>query len=232
MTELNEAMRKLELPARIKRLPVSPKGYPVPWFVAYLLRDGDGGFDEVPRQVEGAEPDFRVVGSGKIQKAHRERRCWVCGDYMGAHLAFTIGPMCAVNRISSEPPAHRECAIFSATACPFLTKPRMKRNEAGLEDLGETQDVGIAIKRNPGVALVWITRGYKVVRSGPGVLFRVGDPDEVLWFAEGRTATRAEIMHSIDTGLPILRKQAERDGPRALPELEGMLQRALELVPA
>lgn len=31
-------------------------------------------------------------------------------------MTFVVGPMCELNRISGEPPSHRECAEFSA-AC-------------------------------------------------------------------------------------------------------------------
>jgi len=231
MTELNEAMRKLELPDRIRRLPVSPKGYPVPWFVAWLIPDNRGGYFECAPTVEGAEPDFRIMGAGKISKAHRLHKCWICGEPTGVRKAFVIGPMCAINRISSEPPSHRECAEFAARACPFLTKPRMRRNEDGLEGMID-DPAGIMIKRNPGVALVWITRDYRRVSGGnKGSLFKVGDPEELLWFCEGRTATRAEVLASIESGLPILRKTAEEDGPRALLELKAMTERAMQLVP-
>src|ERR1041385_2432550 len=92
-----------ELPARLRKLPVE-RGYPVPWFVAFV----DGHYD------------FRVIGPGKIARAVQENRCWICGDTLGSYLCFPIGPMCAINRVTSEPPSHRECAEWSARACPFL----------------------------------------------------------------------------------------------------------------
>ena len=58
-------------PARIARLPVH-KGYPVPWFVAWI----DG------------VPDFRVADGRKLWEAVRHSRCWVCGDKLGSKLAF------------------------------------------------------------------------------------------------------------------------------------------------
>src|SRR5437764_29347 len=97
------------LPSRLKLLPVDERGFPVPWFVAWI----DG------------KPDFRVVDQRKMAIAVSEKRCWVCGDFLGRYMAFVIGPMCAVNRVSSEPPSHRECAEFSVRACPFLTKPKV-----------------------------------------------------------------------------------------------------------
>src|SRR5262245_2742625 len=109
MSEATATILRPELPPvpeRMRKLPLH-RGYPVPWFVEW---------------IEGV-PDFRIMDGRKLVRAVKEKRCWVCGELMGSYLAFTIGPMCAVNRISAEPPSHRECASFSARGCPFLTRP-------------------------------------------------------------------------------------------------------------
>lgn len=216
MTELyNASIRDIPMPDRIKRLPVSITGYPVPWFVQW--------FDGVA--------DFRVIDSRKIGEAVKKKRCWVCGDPLGKTFAMTLGPMCAINRTISEPPSHRECAIFSVTACPFLSKPRMRRNEVGLPE-GHSEPAGNGLKRNPGAAAVWLTRGYRPFRADGGILFTFDDPEEVLWFAEGRTATRDEVLHSIVTGLPMLEAEAVKDGPRATDALKRMIHDAMRYLPA
>ena len=181
--------------------------------------------------VDGV-PDHRIRDGDKLVLSVTEKRCWVCGDKLGRWLAFLIGPMCAVNRISSEPPAHRECAVYSAQACPFLTRPHAVRREAGLPE--EAMDApGIMLKRNPGVALLWITRSFRIVKAPPhGVLFQIGDPEETIWYREGRLATRAEVIEAIDSGLPILAGQAREDGERAMQALQRGVQDALRLVPA
>lgn len=205
------------LPRRISKLPVDSRGYPVPWFVQWL----DG------------KPDFRVIGKGKLAEAYHDHLCWICGEPVGKFLAFTIGPMCAINRISSEPPAHRECAEFSAKACPFLTRPQVERRAGGIpEGLTLADRAGISVERNPGVALIWITKRFSPFNAGNGVLFRVGPPEEVLWFAEGRKATWQEVIDSIESGLPILREYADKDGLDAVKELEKNLSTALALVDA
>ena len=205
------------LTPRIARLPRNHAGYPVPWFVAWI----DG------------EPDFRVMDGDKLARAVREKRCWVCGQrFSGPTVAFVIGPMCAVNRVSAEPPSHRDCGVYSAQACPFLANPHKRRREAN-KPAEATDPGGIMLARNPGVALVWITRDHKVVDDGRGgVLFRIGSPTRTLWFAEGRDATRAEVLASIDSGLPALADMARQDGPDAEAELARMTDAAMRLVPA
>ncbi|MEU1800829.1 hypothetical protein [Streptomyces sp. NPDC019937] len=201
-------------PPRIARLPRNRSGYPVPWFVAWI--DGT--------------PDFRVIGTGKLDDAVRFRLCWLCGGHLGANAAFVIGPMCAVNRVSPEPPSHRDCATYAVRACPFLTTPGMRRRDSHLPE-GTTDPDGIMICRNPGVALVWVSRTW---RMQPHLrLFDVGDPTETLWYAESRPAARDEALAGIDSGMPLLRAEAEKDPrPRAaLVELELQYERALTLLP-
>jgi hypothetical protein len=202
------------MPDRIKRLPRDHRGFPVPWFVHWI----DG------------VPDFRVVSPGKVDLAHKGR-CWTCGEPLGVHRVYVIGPMCVVNRVTSEPASHRDCAEFAARACPFLTRPRMRRNE---KDLPETLSVaGIHLDRNPGAVALYETREATPFRSGDGVLFRLGEPAKVDWWAEGRQATRAEIIASIEGGYPQLFDIATRyDGPAGVAELERQRVRALRLLPA
>jgi len=93
------------LPSRMQTLKLDHRGYPVPWFVAWI----DG------------KPDFRVMDGKKMNQAVRFKKCWVCGSPLGRRFTFCIGPMCAINRTIGEPPSHHECVDFSARACPFLS---------------------------------------------------------------------------------------------------------------
>ena len=207
--------RSVPLPDRMRRLPKDSAGRPVPRFVEWI----DG------------VPDFRVMSFDHLRLAVRLKLCWVCAQPLGANATFTIGPMCAVNRVSAEPPSHLDCATYSALACPFLSNPARVRREAHIPD-GAVVPAGISIPRNPGVALLWTTRSWKVEPEGRGVLFRLGDPTRVEWYAEGREATRAEVMASIETGLPTLQEMATQEGQRAVAALETQVADALELVPA
>lgn len=197
------------LPARIAKLPIDPRGYPVPWFVDWI--DGPDGPETVP--------EFRVMDPRKFVRAVKERLCWVCGEKLGAWLAFPIGPMCAITRTTAEPPCHRECAEWSIKFCPFLSEPRTVRRTDRLPD--QIQDAaGAMITRNPGVTCLWITRSFEMWNDGHGKpLITVGKPEAVAWWCEGRSATRAEVEASTESGLPILMAAAQRDGPFAIEQL-------------
>lgn len=201
------------LPQRIADLPIDERGYPVPWFVAWI----DG------------KPEFRAMDAQKLEAAIKAKRCWVCGDVLGRNMAFVIGPMCAINRISGEPPSHSGCAEFAVMACPFMLMPKMRRRQNDLpEDV--TKDEA-HLDRNPGVTLLWVTRSYTWFRRPEGnVLFEIGDPIELSWWCEGRAATRSEVLNSITTGLPALIEIAQQEGPKAVMELGRRHGEVLKLV--
>jgi hypothetical protein len=195
----------IDMPARIAKLPRDERGFPVPSFVEWI----DG------------KPDFRVISAKHMSRAVNQNRCWLCDGMLGRYKAFVVGPMCAVNRINSEPPSHYECARFAARNCPFLTRPLAKRNERDLPARREA--AGLPIDRNPGCCAIWITRTYKPFRphaGNDGLLFRLGPPDRVEFWCQGRPATRAEVEESVRTGLPFLMDTATRyDGPEGIAEL-------------
>jgi hypothetical protein len=160
--------------------------------------------------------------------------CWLCGEKLGKFMCFVIGPMCAINRNTAEPPCHRECAEFAVQACPFMRFPNRKRDEEALPEDGVKAGGDAAmIMRNPGVTLLWITKSYRPYRAHDGsTLIEIGEPVDVAWWAHGRAATRDEVMASIDSGLPILRAMAEKEGKAAIADLEKVTERGLKLVPA
>ena len=205
------------VPDHMRHLPVR-RGYPVPWFVAKV--DGDY--------------HFPTADGSKVAIAVKANRCWVCGGQLGTRYAFVIGPLGTVTRTTSEPPCHRECAVFSATACPFLARPGMKRQLEHAE--GSSPPPGLHIERNPGASVVWITRAFSVARVPGdqgvegGVLFKLDWPETVLWFREGRAATREEALDAIESGVPILREYAPTDDDREY--LDQCLSAARKMVPA
>jgi hypothetical protein len=212
---------KVAIPKRIAKLPTDERGYPIPFFVGY---------------DERGLPDFRMMDGHKLIRAVKDRLCWICGEMLGRHLAFCIGPMCALNRSNAEPPMHKECANFSVRVCPFLVNPDQKRNPRKVH--GEyCEPAGEMIKRNPGVTLIWITESYDIYRDElrggvRGLLFRLGDPLEVTFWCEGRPALRHEVVESIESGYPILENMALQEGVDALKALMEAKAKAYELLPA
>lgn len=244
------------LPPRIAKLPVSDRGYPVPKFVLWLVRctvckkpireqaEAGGelhegvctctiGNPETRAATVESYPEFRIMDARFLVRAVKEKLCWVCGDpfEQGERLVFVIGPMCAVNRISSEPPSHRRCAEFSAIACPFLSRPKMVRREGDFTD-GMLENVsGQSIRRNPGVTLLWVTRSYTTFQPhGGGALFSVGEPLEIMCYAEGREATKEEIRASVESGYPLLQEIAEKEGLSATVALALQYSKAKKLL--
>jgi hypothetical protein len=224
-TALHAARPEIPMPAAVARLDTDKHGRPIPWFVAWI----DG------------QPDFRIIRTNGVADALRYELCWVCGQSRGRHAAFVIGPMCAVNRITAEPPSHLPCAVYSARACPFLSTPTMHRRDRGLTEKGAIPAAGTTILRNPGVALVWSSRTWhtftvptSAVKAGlaqPGSLIDVGEPTSWSWWAEGRPATHDEVDASIQSGMPLLMDQAVAQGTGAVAELARMAQAVLPLLP-
>jgi len=204
------------LPARFKKLPIDPRGYPIPWFVG---------------EVNGVR-DFRIADQRKRVIGYKDELCWLCGEKLGRYKAFVIGPMCLVNRNTSEPGSHLECARFAALACPHLSRPMAKSRIGQLIDQGARPLAG-ALEGNPGACAVYVTthaRAYRVPDTQDW-LIRLGEPESVEWYCCGRRATRAEIDAVLAERLPLLQKIADAEGPRAQESLALMVTRAKKWLP-
>lgn len=212
MTELRKGLPPL--PARIRLLPLDPRGYPIPWFVA---------------EVNGKR-DFRIADTEKRARAVNKHLCWICGQPMGRLSAFVIGPMCAVNRNTSEPPSHRDCAEFAVQACPFLILPDAQYRDTKLPE-GITKPPGF-IDGNPGACCIWITQKYEPYWVTPKEwLIRLGEASTVSWWMSGRPATRDEILESIDRRIPTLQALAQKEGPKGVQLLARMVKEVIKLLP-
>ncbi len=147
--------------------------------------------------------------------------------------------MAVVDKINYEiirpgpKPEERECSEFSIVACPFLNQLEARRRETNLP-VGVVDAAGAGLKRQPGAVCLWITKSFKVIPApgGSEILFQIGEPVETRWFREGRTATRDEIMESINTGLPLLQEMAEAEGVIAVRHLQRLVEKAMPLVPS
>jgi hypothetical protein len=123
--QLNERIKHIPLPDRMRHLPVSSDGYPCPRFISWI----------------NGKPDFRSIEPDKLGKAVRLNLCWLCGQALGSRLAMVVGPMCIINRVSSEPPCHRECAEYAVVACPFLSDAIRRRNTRPFVPGGDRLDI-------------------------------------------------------------------------------------------
>jgi len=213
-----------DLPERMRRLPVDARGYPVPYFVAWF----DAAGAATKRGV--GTPDFRMVHPGTIARCHTDALCWVCGQPLGSYKSFVIGPMNALSRTSSEPPSHLDCADFSARACPFLVHPNEKRREKRIPGEWHKPD-GQTISCHPRMAVVWTVKRYQVRQVRSDVVFDVGTPEHVRWYTEGRLATRAEVVASIDSGLPRLYENAKPRGQGGADDIKRRYDASMALVP-
>ena len=202
-----------EMPDRIKALPVSEKGYPVPFFVKYI----DG------------KPDFRVMDPEKMKRCVESNLCWCCGQPLGRHKAFVGGPLLAINLMSAEPPLHRDCAEFAVKACPFLLYPNSKRR--GTDDVAEqTTELGggNVLPENPGMTAVWITNSYAVQNFSMGAIFALGLPSEILWYSAGQPATKDDVIVAMHRSVQTAKKNPNID-KRQIDMTEQNLQRALAM---
>lgn len=185
------------LTKRLECLPIDPeRGYPVPFFTAWI-KDGK-------RVHPGTgTPDFRITDPVALNACVGLGLCWCCGQKLGVHRTYVVGPMCVINRASAEPPSHNDCAEWSVMGgCPFLSRPKMVRRE--IEDDLKVHIAGHMIGRNPGVMVLWqVEDRLRMIEvpDGSGYLFNIGEPTRVRWYKEGRPATNEECIEAIDTGI-------------------------------
>jgi hypothetical protein len=207
------------LPARMLRLEVDARGYPVPWFVQWIK----------------GEPDFRVVSPKKFQQALRFNNCWICGERLGVRKTFVMGTLNIVNRVTSEPACHIDCARFAAMACPFMLLPKAQYRTATLPQ-GAHMPPNM-LDRNPGCVALWTTKTFKIEPGANGTrLIVVSSPVAVDWYAMGLPATRKQVMVSIEDGLaklwaPVQAILSERERIAQMVAFENAYARSLQYLP-
>jgi hypothetical protein len=101
------------LPLNMRRLARDARGLPIPAMVQY---DASG------------KPQFAVIDMEKWAALARGRCCGICGRPMHVQIGywFVGGPQSIANRMFTDLPMHRECAVFSLKVCPFLAMPRYR----------------------------------------------------------------------------------------------------------
>jgi hypothetical protein len=215
MTMAISPLQTVPMPPRIATLPRDHRGYPVPFFVQWM----------------NGKPEFPIFDPHKWRRCVDHKLCWICGQRLGRHLAYAVGPMCTINRVSSEPAQHRECAEYALRVCPFLINPAMRR--VPTEKYGSvTPPGGIMDERNPGVMALWVTPSFSILRTPNGPIISMGDPERVDWFTRGRAATATEAAEAFKVGAAKLLVHAEREaGEAGIVELVRLLIPARKLLP-
>lgn len=204
-----------DTPPALAKRPRTFNGYPIPWFAA---KDAAGNLD------------IRVGSAAKMKIARTKDLCWVCGQPWGDSPVFVIGPMGAVNRTTMEPACCEPCARFSVKYCPFLTQPRMRRNEHDLPAGSKFSESGL--KRNPGGVVLWPSY-WDMFRAGGEMLVHLHEPySPPEWFAKGQPLDRAGAQALIDDGAPAWMEIAEKEGPTAVAALQFYLQDVKRYLPA
>jgi ferredoxin len=209
---------KTIVPDKMRRRPLDARGYPVPWFVAWIA----------------GKPDFRIVDPNKFRLAVDKRRCWLCGGPIGKFATFVLGPMCMVNRISAEPPSHMECAKFAVRGCPFLTIPTAQYRDAVLP--ADARANPGMLTHNPEVSALWTCSEWQTVAAvdadgSRGTLVEFGDAKTVSYWREGREATPREVRGAFNNGLTKLQNAAAAEGGTAPARLARLVDAALFYLP-
>lgn len=171
------------MPRNIAALPVAQSGYPIPWFVA-----------EQPQPDGTVLRDFRVASNERRAESVVAGRCYVCGQPLGLHKAFVMGPMGTINAVTSEGPMHTDCAEWSLKACPFLVNPEMRRRVGNYG--GQVEALPGSAMHNTGLSLLWLTKGFDI--EGPADTFLIvpGKPLKLTPWVGGRKASEEELIAS------------------------------------
>lgn len=104
---------KTAIPKFLAHLPVSEKGYPVPFFAPFV----------------GGKPDFRLMDGRKWKACAERGLCSICGKKLNVAKYFITGPLGLKNGVQSDPPMHRHCALYSIQYCPHLASERASRRD-------------------------------------------------------------------------------------------------------
>lgn len=156
------------MPPRVASLRRDDRGYPIPYPVLY---DAQG------------KPDFRVVDPDKWMRAIKCRLCGVCGDPLGAHLAFVGGPGSMESRYFTDLPMHRDCAIYALQTCPFLAAPRFQYSRSISPELRVNESVST---KRPETFGLGIARSFELAQApGGDVVLRAGVFESIAWWRHG-----------------------------------------------
>lgn len=164
----------IETPVRIARLARDARGYPIPHTVQ-MRPDGT--------------PDFRVVDPAKWMRAARWRCCGICGEVLGARMAFVGGPLSIENRLFTDLPMHRDCATYALRVCPFLAAPSFAYSRRPPQD---TVAIAHVSERRPERFGMGICRDFRLVQlPSTDVALQAATFEDVEWWEHGQQVVPA-----------------------------------------
>jgi hypothetical protein len=153
-------------------------GVGIPWFVPWTATES-----ERPTEPPDGRPRFELPARReRFDRALRERRCWICGDYLGAVVTFVTQPHWVVQGFAGEPPCHRDCAQFAAQHCPYFV---------------DAPDRPLVV--------LWQCRKYGRRIRDAAIVIEISGATHVDWVLAGRPATRGEVVRAFDAVMPKLR---------------------------
>jgi hypothetical protein len=209
MTNKGIPQARVPVPARLAHLPTDPEhgDLPVPYFIG-SVRDASGVM----------RPDFRCVASGARERCDHGALCWICGLPLDGEFACVTGPMCLINRISSEPVSHFDCARYAVAACPFIATPGRKRREkdmpAGIIPPPASDSHN---PRNPGAAVVLFLKSRP--KRGGDDLYHLRQIESVEFYRAGVRIYGLDCLPAFAAGAQILAAAAgEEAGVHGLVE--------------
>jgi hypothetical protein len=171
--------QSVQIPARLADRPRDRRGYPIPWTVKLDL---DG------------RPDFRVIDVEKVALAVNLKRCAMCGQALGRHLAFIGGPVSFQTRLFTDMPMHKDCAMYAIQVCPWLAAPNMRYAEqlpqmSGAVTVVHTEEM---VPERPARFFIATTKACRLVRTPGGAVVMQADPWE--WHEWWRHGQRLNAM--------------------------------------
>ncbi len=92
----------------------------IPEFLSHLPVHGEYPVPFIVQWVDG-KPDFRIVDAKKWDRCVNEHLCSICGVRLGEFCYLIGGPITERNHLFFDPPTHRECALYAAVVCPYVS---------------------------------------------------------------------------------------------------------------
>lgn len=126
-------------------------------------------------RTETDEVNFTAISYPKVIECGRDHLCGICHKPLTYWIAFVGGPLSLQNRVYSDPPFHKECAVAAMTYCPHIRVRNHRRtpDEKQPDDFWAAPE---AVFEKPDSWIIALARGYKMFAHAGGLLFQ---PDTI-----------------------------------------------------